>query len=111
MRFGPRILNIPVYRNYWPACTSCGTRENALGRPESVLQVAYSPDRSALCTNAELRCLSGPHKGEPCSGTHLCDDLCDACPVKGGVTTDDEMFILLGAYFCPENTSCYQPVP
>jgi hypothetical protein len=37
--------------------------------------------------------------------------LCDACPLRGGVTTDDEMFILLGQYYCPEGSSCYLPVP
>ncbi len=26
---------------------------------------------------------------------------CDACPVLAGVTTEDEMFILLGAYYLP----------
>jgi hypothetical protein len=49
---------------------------------------------------------------EPCSGTTLeernrsCDSsdgagdgACDACPLLGGVTTEDEMFILFGKYF------------
>ena len=27
------------------------------------------------------------------------DGECDACPVAFGTTTEDEMFILLGAYF------------
>ena len=26
---------------------------------------------------------------------------CDACPMRGGVGTTDEMFILLGDYFIP----------
>ncbi len=25
--------------------------------------------------------------------------ICDACPLRGGVTTEDEMFILLGAFY------------
>jgi hypothetical protein len=25
--------------------------------------------------------------------------MCDACPLWGGITTDDEMFIPLGSYF------------
>ena len=29
------------------------------------------------------------------------DGFCDACPLVGGVTTEDEMFILLGNYFVP----------
>ncbi len=30
------------------------------------------------------------------------DGDCDACPLGGGVTTEDEMFILMGAYFVAE---------
>ncbi len=30
------------------------------------------------------------------------DGACDACPLKGGVTTEDEMFILLGSYYLPK---------
>lgn len=29
------------------------------------------------------------------------DGLCDACPLRGGVTTEDEMFILLGRFYVP----------
>jgi hypothetical protein len=29
------------------------------------------------------------------------DGLCDACPLIGGVTTEDEMFLIMGAYFVP----------
>jgi hypothetical protein len=49
---------------------------------------------------------------QPCSGStdverdRSCDSadgagdgFCDACPLFGGVTTEDEMFILLGHYF------------
>jgi len=25
--------------------------------------------------------------------------LCDACPLTGGVTTEDEMFVLLGLFY------------
>ena len=27
------------------------------------------------------------------------DGICDACVLKGGVTTQDEMFLLLGSFF------------
>ncbi len=50
--------------------------------------------------------------GEPCTGRNQterdasCDSspdsgdgFCDACPLRGGVTTEDEMFILMGAYY------------
>ncbi|MBI3782701.1 MAG: hypothetical protein HY270_04795 [Deltaproteobacteria bacterium] len=29
------------------------------------------------------------------------DGVCDACPLKGGMTTGDEMFILMGQYYVP----------
>ncbi len=54
----------------------------------------------------------GPMKGQRCADANwnpvheLCDSSpmagdgdCDACPVHGGVTTEDEMFILLGSYY------------
>jgi hypothetical protein len=30
------------------------------------------------------------------------DGMCDACPLRGGVTTEDEMFALLGGYYVRE---------
>jgi cysteine-rich repeat protein len=57
------------------------------------------------CPVAETRCIGGPKHNELCNGSHaFCNDLpgdgvCDACPLKGGVTTEDEMFILLGGYY------------
>jgi hypothetical protein len=69
-----------------------------------------------------ISCLAGPKKGQECrsdpsgvwDGDHsVCDSapgsgdgICDACPLTGGVTTDDEMFILLGAYYCAPGSSC-----
>jgi hypothetical protein len=58
-------------------------------------------------------CVAG-RVGEPCSAgseqerNASCDmpegagnGLCDACPLLGGVTTEDEMFLIMGAYFVP----------
>jgi len=45
-----------------------------------------------LCGGDDGRCDSSPGAG---------DGVCDACPVLGGVTTESEMFILLGLYYCP----------
>ena len=63
------------------------------------------------CPKKVTTCADGPNKGQVC-GTNttlnhaFCGDagleLCDACPARGGVTTSDEMFILLGSYFVPE---------
>ena len=59
------------------------------------------------CGTAVRSCMDGPNKGLVCgSDDSFCDSApgagdgeCDACPVVGGVTTEDEMFILLGAYY------------
>jgi cysteine-rich repeat protein len=59
------------------------------------------------CPDALRYCVSGVNRGLRCgdqADPHgFCgdpvDELCDACPVHGGVTTGDEMFILLGSYF------------
>jgi cysteine-rich repeat protein len=62
------------------------------------------------CPMKATTCADGPNKGLVC-GTQssvdhaFCGDaelaLCDACPARGGVTTTDEMFILLGSYYVP----------
>ena len=48
-------------------------------------------------------CLDGPNKGHLCGlDDSLCpESVCDACPLEGGVTTEDEMFIMLGFYYMP----------
>lgn len=61
------------------------------------------------CALEERACMDGPNKGELCDGTDeesFCetstgagDGECDACPVRGGVTTEDEMYIHLGNYY------------
>ena len=59
------------------------------------------PDATVACAN------EGPTKGNLCNGNDsVCDSSpgagdgdCDACPVLGGVTTEDEMFIQTGAYY------------
>ena len=56
------------------------------------------------CEVGVRACMNGPNKGELCGGSDaFCDSSpgagdgeCDACPIIGGVTTEDEMFIMLG---------------
>ena len=50
------------------------------------------PQKGFLCYGDDAACDSAPGLG---------DGVCDACPVLGGVTTEDEMFILLGSFFVP----------
>ncbi len=63
------------------------------------------------CEDRYVKCFNpGPMQGELCGGDDsVCDSspgagdgVCDACDVEGGVTTEDEMFILLGDFWCPE---------
>ncbi len=51
----------------------------------------------------ELRaCLGGPDQGMICGeDDSVCGEggVCDACPVWGGITTEEEMFAILGAFY------------
>ena len=62
------------------------------------------------CDDSDVRCANdGPNKGVLCNADDaFCDSSvgagdgdCDACVLTGGVTTADEMFILIGSYFIP----------
>lgn len=56
------------------------------------------------CDVSETKCIGGSNHGAACNGSDVvCLDggVCDACIVRGGVTTEDEMFILLGSYYVP----------
>ena len=57
------------------------------------------------CEPEERSCFRGPNQGFACNGDDgVCGEggVCDACPTAGGVTTEEEMFILLGSYFIRE---------
>jgi hypothetical protein len=74
----------------------------------------YYPSGGGNITDLGISCLNGPNKGQECFGEDaLCDSapsagdgVCDACPLRGGVTTDDEMFIMLGNYYCEPGSDC-----
>lgn len=55
------------------------------------------------CPIAEMECMGGPNKGQVCAGDDgLCPGSeCDACTLRGGVTTEDEMFIAIGTFYIP----------
>lgn len=89
----------------------CALYDNGFSDPADVKRRSTSPPGLVFlgiggpCPIADTRCIGGPHHNELCNGSNaFCDDLpgdgmCDACPLKGGVTTEDEMFILLGGYY------------
>jgi hypothetical protein len=56
----------------------CANRKNADGSPIS-------------CNGDDRACDSAPGAN---------DGVCDACTLTGGVSTEDEMFILIGSYYC-----------
>ena len=95
----------------------CIIYDNGETDPATVKRKSTSPASSLLfgsCTTADIACAGGSHQGEHCQGNNavcdsspgLGDGLCDACTVHGGVTTDDEMFIMLGSYYCEPGTDC-----
>jgi len=77
----------------------CAVFDNGADYPELVKRKSTLPEGSAGC--AMLYCYGGDKKGQACSSDGDCGagGVCDACSVRGGVTTEDEMFILLGDYY------------
>ena len=71
------------------------------------------------CSTSERRCLGGAKHNNPCYASHsACDSstgagdgVCDACPLEGGVTTFDEMLILLGNYYVPSASQAFLDAP
>jgi hypothetical protein len=92
--------------------TYCGLYDNGYANPADVKRRSTSP----LPTNGfpggpcrvPIACTDG-QVGASCSGNDAsCDSspgagdgMCDACTLHFGTTTEDEMFILLGAFFTP----------
>ena len=92
----------------------CAIYDNGFTDPTDVKRrsIAIQADALYKCAGEELVCTGGPNKGLACGNddANCPDAACDACSLRGGVSTDDEMFILLGSFYCPENTTCYEPL-
>lgn len=90
----------------------CAVYDNGKNDPREVKRLSTRAEGSNGCTTGQLACTDGPNKGALCGGDDAAcpDGLCDACPLRGGVTTDDEMFVLLGSFYCPEDSDCYAPL-
>ena len=101
----------------------CAYWDNGESHPEEVRRESNKPDAETCdfvelfapfasqrgfdfftcgCAPEERACFGGDNEGMPCNGDDsVCGDggICDACPLGGGVTTEEEMFILLGSYY------------
>ena len=117
-RFDPPLtLGGPSSSEAERTLTYCGLYDNGATDPAQVKRRSTSPLPTAgfpggPCAQAR-GCTSG-NVGAACTGTSQternasCDSSpgagdgdCDACPVAFGTTTEDEMFIILGAYYVP----------
>jgi hypothetical protein len=95
----------------------CTIYDNGATFPQEVKRQSTSPNPppplrpefgfGGPCPERFAACLAGPSRGQLCNGDdRMCDSApgsndgqCDACPLWGGVTTEDEMFILLGLFY------------
>jgi hypothetical protein len=88
--------------------TYCAEYDNGFTDPSTVKRASTVPDNGAPCT--PTHCVEGK-AGEPCRGSfpaqrdQSCDSapgsgdgFCDACAVRFGVSTDDEMIVLTGSF-------------
>ncbi len=82
----------------------CAVFDNGAVDPAEVKRASTSPPvfdpalPGGPCEPSERKCLGGANRGERCFGddANCPGSLCDACDLLGGVTSDDEMFILVG---------------
>ena len=93
----------------------CAIWDNGETNPLDVRKNSERPDANSCgfgevndfvgqcgCEPEQRACLGGPNEGMACNGDDaICGDggVCDACPVWGGVTTEEEMFGILGAFY------------
>ena len=99
--------------------TFCALYDNGFVDPSEVKRKSTSPPAPVSFPGIGGPCETPTHcaegnVGAACTGrgeaarNRSCDmpagagnGFCDACPLRGGVTTEDEMFILLGRLFVP----------
>ncbi len=101
------FLFCSLYDNGSTAASPPVKQQSTSPEPPTVFGLPLAP--GGPCNNNQVACMDGPNKGVKCGGNDaFCDSSpgaadgsCDACPVRGGVTTMDEMFIMLGKFYCP----------
>jgi hypothetical protein len=115
----PTILTFPPTQTFDMADPAqrrfkfCAVYDNGFTNPADVKRRSTSnapPPPVAIggpCGLDTVACMNVPNRGKLCGGDdRVCDSkpgandgVCDACPLKGGTTTDDEMFALLGWWY------------
>jgi hypothetical protein len=100
----PRVFGGPRATVAERTLTYCALYDNGFTDPDTVKRNSQLPTNSPPCQ--PTHCAEGA-VGERCVRHVDCNTesgagLCDACTVGFGLTTDDEMFVLVGAYLPPE---------
>jgi hypothetical protein len=86
-----------------------GVKPDGSPDPRTVTKLSSMPERTSC---RPVACTAG-QIGAPCEGANddaACDSTpgagdgdCDACPITAGVTTENEMFIVIPFYGFPED--------
>jgi hypothetical protein len=97
LQLGPRVST-----DAERTITFCGLYDNGWSNPGEVKRNSLTPDNGYPCR--ATHCATGA-MGEACQRDSDCDSSpgagdgdCDACTLGFGITTDDEMFVLIGSY-------------
>jgi len=123
------VPNLPAYDSADPRDRTflyCSLWDNGETDPSEVRRESTKPDANTCefldsvidlvralgvdalacgCEPEERSCYGGPSQGTACNGDNsVCGEggICDACPTGGGITTEEEMFVLFGSYFVEE---------
>lgn len=108
--FEPAMLPLDGVGEASRTFKACAVFDNGADDPNQVKRNSKSFDIATCdelfaqcgCEPADRRCFGGSNEGQPCNGNDdVCgeDGVCDACPLLGGSTTDDEMFLPFGIYY------------